>query len=79
LPGLSLEEAQNIVKSELPKITAASMMDMISKCYEVDYYRGEKRRYISPRFLFLAIDEVNLRKNEAARSLPTAEKAGRIV
>jgi DNA transposition AAA+ family ATPase len=79
LPGLSLEEAQNIVKSELPKITQASMMDMISTCYEVDYYRGEKRRYISARLLFWAIDEIKLRKHEPARTLPNAVKAGRIV
>lgn len=66
LPGLSLEEAQGIVKSELPKISASSMADMIAKCYEVDYYHREKRKYISARYLFWAIDEVKLRKQEAA-------------
>jgi DNA transposition AAA+ family ATPase len=66
LPGLSLDEAQGIVKSELPKITQGSMADMIAKSSEIDYYRGEKRKYISARYLFWAIDEVNLRKQEAA-------------
>jgi DNA transposition AAA+ family ATPase len=66
LPGLALDEAQGIVKSELPKISASSMADMIAKSSEVDYYRGEKRKYISARYLFWAIDEVKLRKQEAA-------------
>jgi DNA transposition AAA+ family ATPase len=66
LPGLSLEEAQSIMKNELPKISASSMADMISKSSEIDYYRGEKRKYISARYLFWAIAEVNLRKQEAA-------------
>jgi DNA transposition AAA+ family ATPase len=66
LPGLSLEEAQGIVKTELPKISASSLADMIAKSYEVDYYRGEKRKYISARYLFWAIDEVKLRKQESA-------------
>lgn len=72
LPGLSLQEAQGIVKSELPKISASSMADMIAQCYEVDYYRGEKIKYISARYLFWAIDEVKLRKQEK-KGLPVPE------
>lgn len=64
LPGLSEDEAREILRSELPKIAASSMNSMIAKSYEVDYYRGQKTRYISARFLFMAIDEVLLRKQE---------------
>lgn len=66
LPGLSFEEAQGIVRTELPKISASALADMIAKSHEVDYYRGEKRKYISARYLFWAIDEVKLRKQESA-------------
>jgi DNA transposition AAA+ family ATPase len=66
LPGLSLEEAQGIVKSELPKASASSMADMIANSSDIDYYRGEKRTYISARYLFWAIDEAKLRKQEKA-------------
>lgn len=38
---------------------------MIDQCFEADYYRGEKRKYISARLLFFAIEEARLRKNEA--------------
>jgi DNA transposition AAA+ family ATPase len=62
LPGLSLDEARAILKAELPSGSAAAIDKAIAGCYEVDYYRGEKRRYISARLLFWSIDEIKLRK-----------------
>jgi DNA transposition AAA+ family ATPase len=73
LPGLSLDEARNIVKTELPKITQASMAAMIADSSDVDYYRGEKRKYVSARYLFWAIDEVKLRKQEPRAEPPRVQ------
>jgi DNA transposition AAA+ family ATPase len=69
LPGLSLDEAQSIIKTELPAASDSSAGKIIAGCYEVDYYRGEKRKYISARLLFWAIDEIKLRKKESAAAV----------
>jgi DNA transposition AAA+ family ATPase len=74
LPGLSLDEARTIFRAELPRGKQEAMEQMISACYETDYYRGEKRKYISARLLFLSIEEVQLRKQESQAAVPKLVK-----
>jgi DNA transposition AAA+ family ATPase len=73
LPGLSEDEAQHILRAELPKMSDRSMHATISRCYENDYYRGQKLKYISARLLFFSIEEVKLRKQEQASHLSESE------
>jgi hypothetical protein len=62
LPGLSEDEAREIVLGELGKQPDAKVEGLIKKCYATDLRKGRDVKYISARNLFLSIQAIQKRQ-----------------
>ncbi len=67
LPGITEEEAEEIITTEFGKVNKKAIAEMIDKCRVADYRKpGEK--YLNARSLFFSIDQVKNKFAERANA-----------
>jgi DNA transposition AAA+ family ATPase len=62
LPGLSEEEAGQIIRGELGDVKQPKVDALVKQCYQTDMHKGRDVKYISARLLFFALQAIQERK-----------------
>jgi DNA transposition AAA+ family ATPase len=68
LPGLSEDEARQIICGELGAVADPKVKKLVEGSYDTDLYRGKKVDYISARRLFWAIEEIQQRQAQKVQA-----------
>lgn len=68
LPGISRDEALEIVCAELPGASDAAAKGLIDNCYARDLRKGKEVKYISARMLFWSIAKIQQRRTQKAKA-----------
>jgi hypothetical protein len=69
LPGIALEEALGIVRTELPGTSESNASKLIESCYSRDLRKGREVKYISARTLFWSIQKIQERQAQKAKAV----------